>query len=446
MAWAEQRGPNRWRGAYRVEVGGELVERYLTEDPETGEPFTSEAKARRAAAAKEDKMRKRPAARRARKGTPTIGEFCKADYWPNRKVQTGTKTRDESTLNLHVLPQWENIRVDVPIRQDVEEWVEALLATRAVTLTAAGHRQEDRTLSPGTVRRIFFVFSGIMKAAFDVPLIDSTPCYGVKLPTVSPPDEYFLKEDEYQRLYDAAPTEAMKLFLELGVGTGGRYGELTGLHRRRIDIRNKSIVFHETWDYVADRIKTYPKGGNRRGVPISGDLAERLEDYMRRHPPVKCSTSHIDDQGNIRECRSSLLFTWNDDGDPWPPSSVRTMLWVPMLAAAELSGVRIHDLRHTYASWLIQRGITIDELCELMGHSSTLVTKRYAHLAGAHWDRVRKVLGGRPTPTPDPIAAAGAVIDSEKIVAESAPQLLPAAPDGDGAKIIQFRRPRRSAS
>jgi integrase len=445
MAWGEKRGPNRWRGAYRVKMGGELVERYLTEDPDTGLPFTSAAKAKRAAGAKEDEMRHRPAAR-LRKGMPTIGEFCKADYWPNRKVQLGTKKRDESPRDLHVLPQWENIRLDVPIRQDVEEWVEALLATRAVRLTAGGHRQEQRTLKPGTVRRIFFVYSGIMRAAFDAGLITSTPCYGVTLPTASPSDEYFLKEDEYKRLYDAAPNEDMELFLELGVGTGGRYGELTGLHRRRIDTKNKSIVFHETWDHVGQRMKAYPKGGNRRGVPISGDLAERLEDYMKRHPPVKCTTPHIDDQGNIAECRSALLFTWNDDGDPWPYSSVRHQLWVPLLAAAELPGVRIHDMRHTYASWLIQRRISKDELCELMGHSSTIVTQRYAHLAGTHWDRVRTALGDRPAPTPDPTTASGPVIDSEKIIAESAPEVLPTAADDAGALIIPFRRSRRSAS
>lgn len=50
MAWGENRGPSRWRGAYRVNVAGQLVKRYITEDPRTGLPFTSEAMATQAAA------------------------------------------------------------------------------------------------------------------------------------------------------------------------------------------------------------------------------------------------------------------------------------------------------------------------------------------------------------------------------------------------------------
>jgi hypothetical protein len=51
MAWGENRGPNRWRGAYRA--AGELVKRYVNEDPSTGLPFTSEARAKQAAAVAE---------------------------------------------------------------------------------------------------------------------------------------------------------------------------------------------------------------------------------------------------------------------------------------------------------------------------------------------------------------------------------------------------------
>lgn len=445
MAWAEKRGPNRWRGAYRVSIGGKLVEQYLNEDPETGALFTSAASAKRAANAKEDAERKRPV-RRAANGLPTIGEFCRETYWPNRKVQPGTKKRDESPLNLHILPQWETYAVNVPIKQDVNEWVEALGATRAKTLTKGGHRVEERMLKPGTVARIFFVFSGIMKAAYDADLITSTPCHRVTLPDDAPPDEYFLTEDEYERLEASAPNEHMKMYLKLGVKTGGRWGELTGLHRRRIDTRNGSIVFHETWDEVSHRMKLYPKGGNRRGVPIDAQFAEELDDYMRRNPATPCTTPHIDDQGNVRPCKSALLFAWNDAGDPWPHSSVRQQWWVPMVAGAGLIGVRMHDLRHTYASWLIQRRITIDELCELMGHSSTVVTRRYAHLAGSHWDRVRKVLGELWSPEPDPVPARHTVTDAGLIVPESAPMVLPADQADVGAKIIQFRGARRSAS
>jgi integrase len=49
-----------------------------------------------------------------------------------------------------------------------------------------------------------------------------------------------------------------------------------------------------------------------------------------------------------------------------------------------LAGVRFHDLRHTFASWAMQRGATLPELQGPLGHSSTAMVLRYAHLAPEH--------------------------------------------------------------
>lgn len=62
-------------------------------------------------------------------------------------------------------------------------------------------------------------------------------------------------------------------------------------------------------------------------------------------------------------------------------------LWEAFKAAREKAGmpdVRFHDLRHTYASWLVQAGKPLTAVRDLLGHSSLLVTNRYSHLAPAH--------------------------------------------------------------
>ena len=58
--------------------------------------------------------------------------------------------------------------------------------------------------------------------------------------------------------------------------------------------------------------------------------------------------------------------------------------WEAALAAAQLGDFRFHDLRHTFASWAVQRGVTLPELKDLLGHATLAMVMRYAHLAPEH--------------------------------------------------------------
>lgn len=70
---------------------------------------------------------------------------------------------------------------------------------------------------------------------------------------------------------------------------------------------------------------------------------------------------------------------------PWPISASQLRdRFVAARKAAKLPNVRWHDLRHTYASWLVQAGQPLTAVRDLLGHSSLAVTHRYAHLAPAH--------------------------------------------------------------
>jgi site-specific recombinase XerD len=68
---------------------------------------------------------------------------------------------------------------------------------------------------------------------------------------------------------------------------------------------------------------------------------------------------------------------------PLPPAAARE--------AAGLPHVRFHDVRHTYASWLVQQGQPLAAVRDLLGHSSLAVTSRYSHLAPEH---LKKAVAG----------------------------------------------------
>jgi integrase len=70
----------------------------------------------------------------------------------------------------------------------------------------------------------------------------------------------------------------------------------------------------------------------------------------------------------------------------------------PALKNARIDGFRWHDIRHTFASWLVQDGIPLDRVSKLLGHKSLTMTMRYAHLAPnqLHEDVARLALTGTP--------------------------------------------------
>lgn len=439
MGWAEPRGPGQWRGAYRVTAGGKSKQLYVKDEDGETVLFTSKAKAERAAGVAENAERNRTKTRKAPHATGTFRNWV-----DELNATRPAHPKTTSALRVHVLPQWGDVPLlDINDREDIQEWVEALAATRAVKHTVNGYVACERALAANTVHRIFYTFSGYMKKAVKRNRIPYTPCQYIDLPTPDLPDERFLTVADFATIYATAPDEDMRMFCDLGVGTGFRFGEMAGLHRHRIDTEHQSIVVQETWSNATGLMKGYPKSGKRRGVPIDDELSRKLDDYMRTHPAVPCRERHADSRGNTVECHGSLLFS-RRDGHAWTHTNVQR-LWWEMLKAAGVGHVRIHDLRHTYASWLIQRGISKDELCQLLGHCSVIVTERYAHLAGAHWGRVRAALGNTLWVPPTPEPPAGLVIPAGTVNSEPAPQVLPVAADDHTAKIIQFPPSRRSA-
>lgn len=72
--------------------------------------------------------------------------------------------------------------------------------------------------------------------------------------------------------------------------------------------------------------------------------------------------------------------------------------WRKALEVAQLDGFRFHDLRHTYASWTMQRGASLPALQAILGHATLAMTMRYSHLAPAHLRATVALLDGAMVP------------------------------------------------
>lgn len=122
-------------------------------------------------------------------------------------------------------------------------------------------------------------------------------------------------------------------------------------------------------------LKPYPKSrAGRRAVPLPRFTVEAL-------------TRHCRDFGNDRE---DLVFTAST-GEPLKRGTFRARVWKPSLQRAGLSAtLRFHDLRHSYATWLVSDGVPINDVARIMGHEQTSTTLNlYTHSTA---ERDRRVL------------------------------------------------------
>src|SRR5699024_1236124 len=119
-----------------------------------------------------------------------------------------------------------------------------------------------------------------------------------------------------------------------------------------------------------------------------------LQRWVDEHPPVACTTPHRDSA-----CSGSLLLPTSSGGVQLY-SNFRRRRFDPACRSAGITATP-HDLRHTYASWLLQSGVTIETLSKLLGHANITTTQRYAHLADTQWESVRDALTQSPQVAPN---------------------------------------------
>lgn len=131
--------------------------------------------------------------------------------------------------------------------------------------------------------------------------------------------------------------------ITLALNTGMRKGELLGLEWARVDFAH-GLIYLEAG---------HTKGNRRRSIPINRLAQGALESCQARCPGRFVF-------GGIKDVKRSFTH------------------------ACQLAGIedfRFHDLRHTFASWLVQAGAPLTEVRDLLGHASIEMTERYAHLA-----------------------------------------------------------------
>lgn len=356
MAWTEKLPSGKYRGVYRDAQGKRR----------SAGTFPHKAAALRAANASEVEIRKRTR-RDPDAWRQPWGEWAER-WWRSRSVAPSTAKADEIRRRLYLTPKWHDVPIGEITRYDVKEWIAEL---------------RDDDCSPELVRRIVHLFSASMTAAMDAEVVEYNPAARLRLEGGQKAGERYLTREEYAAVREQLPTTGDQLVADLLVYTGMRWGEVAGLHWNRVNLLQRQVRIAETHDEIAGQIKAYPKGKRVREVPLTDALAKALGEPGGRDG---CGVDHA-----VGTCRSSLVVT-TERGKALRNSNWSSV-WRDSVERADVGHVRIHDLRHTYASWLLQDGISLAEVGRLLGHQSTQTTARYAHLSETPWDDVRAALG-----------------------------------------------------
>lgn len=182
--------------------------------------------------------------------------------------------------------------------------------------------------------------------------------------TEPPPRSRWLTPDEADRLIAEAEKRRKNApwladYITLGLNTGMRAGEMLWLEWDRVDLHNNRVRF----DAVVGQERTTQKNGKAGTVPLNQGARAALLNRARFR---------------AEHCPGSPWVFCHRNGERLV--SIQTS-WRIITKAADLEGVRQHDLRRTFGSWLVQAGVGIERVSALLRHSNVSITARvYAHL------------------------------------------------------------------
>lgn len=333
-----------------------------------------------------------------RAGKETLGAW--AERWHRSRqhtVKPSTLRKDRGLLDSSILPTFGATRLRDIKTGDIVDFVQARLA--------AGN-------TPPTVRHHYLALRAVLQFAANERAIALNPAIGVRLPTDrstgrTKPQPRFLSEAQVAdvaQVLDGAPPYG--LLVRFMAYTGMRVSEVSGLNIGDVDTDRGTVRVERT----RTRARKVDGGGWAVHVPKTGEgrivdmppwLTEDMRAYLASHPnrdnddaalwPGRRITAHTR-QGNESE------LDWDA---PWCRDTFYRRHFRPALTAAGLPAMRLHDLRHTYASISAHNGIPVAVVSRQLGHRTPLVTTTiYTHLfaedVAQHVARLR-----RPAPSKD---------------------------------------------
>ena len=230
---------------------------------------------------------------------------------------------------------------------------------------------KTKALAPATVLRYMMRLSHAFSMAVNWQWCERNPVEAAVKPKVSNRRVRYLRDDERERLLAAcrmSKNHDLYLVVVLAISTGMRKGEITGMAW-------DAVTFYDDRGYAKLLLAAQDtKNGTQRSVLI----ASQAYQIMNQRRKV---LSNLQGQAKL----AGLIFP--SAANPASAVDFRSP-WETALKKAAIADFKFHDLRHTAASYMAMNGATTLEIKEALGHKSTAMAERYAHLSQSHVDDV----------------------------------------------------------
>jgi integrase len=276
------------------------------------------------------------ARRRELREIPTLAELVRDRYLPHVKAYKRSWRTDETVFRVHILPVLGSRPIDEISGDAIADLIQQM---------------RDKGYASGTTNRVLILIRFIFNLArkWKIAGVRENPTAGLN----TAPDvqrDRFLTAEETKRLIasiniDENRSAAHTIMMLL----------LTGARRNEVS--------HAKWDYIDWERRTLlvpvSKSGKPRVIALNGQAMALLRSIPR-----------ID--GN------PYIFPSPLTGRPCPSLHFP---WTRIKQRAILDDLRLHDLRHSFASFLVNEGVSLYVVQGLLGHTQPRTTQRYAHLA-----------------------------------------------------------------
>ncbi|MEV7343553.1 site-specific integrase [Streptomyces sp. NPDC093544] len=311
-------------------------------------------------------------------------------YWLENvavhQLRENTHTRYTTCVHQHLIPGLGKKKLAKLTAKDVRTWLNQLRTTCQCCARGIDTRRDQsrccasgtccsKRLSPLTLAYIHYVLKSALEHAVREEEITRNVARNVRTGTPRPRRFEPLTAVEARRLLTAARGHRLHALFELALHTGLRKGELLGLHWEDLDLDAGTAAIRRTLQRT--------NAGGLTALPTKTRASER-----RIALPARCLPSlrlHHEAQQRERDTASTewqhsgYVFT-TPQGSAIDPTTL-TRTFTLLLRKAGVRRIRFHDLRHSTATLLLEQGVELVVIKELLGHAHIGVTATvYTHV------------------------------------------------------------------